>query len=393
MSRRETKTTSSDGGRSSLSGMRACIVLEAPEIGGAEVQASLLARYLIDRERCHVEVWTILPGSNGGLREHLQKLGVPLRELGFTIPATPWGRAAKVVELAVLFRAARMDIILPFTTLPNMLSGLAFRLSGARVCVWNERVAAPEARATWAQRMAAALTPIFIANSRLGGECLTRIYGASPGRVHVVNNGLALLPAALGREAWRSRLGVGADAIVACMVANVHARKDHATAIRGFSLALERARPRSALLVCAGTWVPETHRNLVSLARELGVEDKVVFPGRVSDVAGLLSASDIGIFCSHFEGTPNGVLECMAMGLPVVATDLPGIRDALGPEGARWLLPPGDAEGLAQRVLLLIKEPDLRQEVGLRNRVIIEQNFTAESMGARTVDVIRRALS
>lgn len=395
MRRRDTKPASPDGARPALAGLRACVVLEAPEVGGAEMQALLLAQHLIHRERCHVEVWTILPGSADGLRKQARARGVPLLELDWAIPTAPHRRVAMLADLARRMRAARVDVILPFTSLPNMLCGLAYRLSGARTCVWNER-AAPLPSPSWAQRLAAALTPIFISNSRLGSECLTRTYGTPPERIHVVNNGLALLPPVDGREAWRRRLGVSPDAIVVCMVANIHARKDHATAIRGFQLALERSRAqggREGLFVCAGSLVEHTHRALLALSAELGVGDRVVFPGSVADISGLLSAADIGVFCSHLEGTPNGILESMAMGLPVVATDLPGVRDIFGPEGEGWLIPTGDAEGLASRVLRLMNEPDLRRDVGRRNRAIVEEQFTAESMGERTADVIRRAIA
>jgi glycosyltransferase involved in cell wall biosynthesis len=375
----------------SLQGLRAAIVLGAPEVGGAEKQALLLGRHLEQREGLHVEVWALQPGS-GSLREPLGQAGLRGRELAYTIPAHFAGRAALVANLAQQLRRAKIDILLPFTTFPNLLTGLAFRLSGARACIWNERVADPTLVATKSHRLAASLCTAFIANSRAGAELCTTLYGAPPGRVHVVRNGLALAPALEGRAPTRARLGVTDETMVVTMVANVHDRKDHATVLRGFALATAHHHPGQSLLVCAGDAVEDAQRKLESLAAELGIAERVRFPGRVADVAGLLEASDISIFASHAEGTPNGVLESMAKSLPVIASDLPGIRDALGEASARWLVPSRDAEGFAARLRLLLADPALRASVGAENKAIVDRDFSAEQMGARTTAVIREAL-
>ncbi len=375
-----------------LRGLRAAIVLGAPEVGGAEKQALLLGQHLSQREAMEVEVWTLQPGS-GSLREPLRQAGLRARELCLTVPLGLPARAAMVANLARLFRGARVDVLLPFTTFPNLLAGLAYRLSGAQACIWNERVADPRLAVTRSHRLAASLCSAFIANSAAGAELCTTLYGAPPGRVHLVRNGLSLAPAREGRAAFRARLGVVEATLVATMIANVHERKDHPTVLRAFALATKGHRPGDSLLVCAGDAVEDAKQKLLALAAELGITDRLVFPGRVDDIAGLLEATDIGVFASHAEGTPNGVLESMAKALPVVASDLPGIRDALGDGAARWLVPARDAEGFAERLRALMDDPALRASVGLQNQQIVAERFSTEQMGARTTDVIREALS
>src|SRR2546426_8921983 len=87
-----------------------------------------------------------------------------------------------------------------------------------------------------------------------------------------------------------------------------------------------------------------------ALARELNLGRSVRFLGPVDDVPGLLSAVDLAVLSSTSEGCPNAVLECMASGLPVVATDIPGIRKAVGPSGYNYLAPPDDARSFAERI-------------------------------------------
>lgn len=389
---REPQTAPDPGLRRSLAGLRVRVILEASAVGGAELQAAILARYLLDRERCDVEVWT-LTGDPGELDDRLRRMELPRRALGFTMPTTHAGRVAFILRLAARIRADRADVLLPFASFSNLVTSLAYPLSGARACVWNERVFDPAMGATRANRIAVRLVPALIANSRKGAEALVDVYGARKGRVHVVRNGVALRPPERDRAAWRAEIGAPDDAIVACMVANLHGpNKDHATLIRAFGLAMERFRPARALLVCAGAPVGDMDRTLRALAAERGVAAEVVLPGRVTDIAGLLSAADIGVFSSNFEGTPNGVIECMAMGLPIVATDLPGIRDALGPAGDRWLVPIASPDAFADRLLQMLRSPELRAAAGRENRRAAEENFTIESMGSRTAEVIRSAL-
>ena len=85
---------------------------------------------------------------------------------------------------------------------------------------------------------------------------------------------------------------------------------------------------------------PEGRRELLEvLARDLGLGERVRFVGDVDDVAGLLGASDVGVLSSTpLEGCPNAVIESMAAGLPVVGTDIPGVREALGDEGRPFLV-------------------------------------------------------
>jgi Glycosyl transferases group 1 len=132
---------------------------------------------------------------------------------------------------------------------------------------------------------------------------------------------------------------------------------------------------------------------LEALAHELGVAETVRFPGEVDDVAGLLGAADAGVLASTpAEGCPNAVLECMAAGLAVAATDVPGVREALGEEGTRFLAPRGDAAALGAILGRLAQDRQLRIERGERNRRRILEHFGVERSLDQYVGVIRTGL-
>jgi glycosyltransferase involved in cell wall biosynthesis len=110
----------------------------------------------------------------------------------------------------------------------------------------------------------------------------------------------------------------------------------------------------------------------------LEIEGGVRFAGYVSDVAGLLRAVDIGVFSSRSEGCPNGVLECMAAGLAVVATDIEGVREVMG--SSEFLAPVGDAEAMARAILKLAADPAVCARIGAANKKRISENHDARRM-------------
>jgi glycosyltransferase involved in cell wall biosynthesis len=146
---------------------------------------------------------------------------------------------------------------------------------------------------------------------------------------------------------------------------------------------------KSAVLVLAGR-DDGKGMELKALCFDLGICDTVRFPGAVKDVPGLLQASDIGAFSSPSEGCPNGVLECMAMGLPVVGSDIPGVREALGSEEPRALVARNDEEAMATKLAPLLVDPELRCELGERNRQRIRDQFSYSRMCDEMVGLLSR---
>jgi glycosyltransferase involved in cell wall biosynthesis len=176
------------------------------------------------------------------------------------------------------------------------------------------------------------------------------------------------------------------------MVANLHPPKDQATLIRAWRIVCDQVcSDRRAVLVLAGRFV-SSHNELFDLAGTLRIQDAIRFPGAVRDVSGLLAAADIGAFSSHYEGMPNGLMECMACSLPVVASNLPGICEALGPNCRDSVVPPGDARAFARVLIELIENPWRRRQLGERNRRRIQDCFSPSSMAEQFVDAIARTL-
>lgn len=379
-----------------LSGATVVVVIPTLGRGGAERQAMLLARYLTQQAGAHVHLISVAHDDvSTTLVPELDAAALPFER--FTLGVGRFQKIEQirdVVRFGARLRQLRPDVVLPYTMLPNVLCGLTWRMSGARTCIWNQRDEGRSRVARWVERQAVRQTPHFLSNSSHGARFLIDTLGVAAGLVDVIHNGIELARPVRDRQAWRASLGAAPDVVVTTMVANLHRFKDHDTLVaawRRVQDALPPAGPRALLTLAGapGDQAEAIRRQITAL----GLDDHVRLLGPVTDVAGLLGASDLLVFSSHNEGLPNAVLEGMAAGLPVVATDYPGIREVVGPAGGPWLAAPRDPADLAERLLQVIASPDIRQVAGQQGRQRVTSSFSVDGMGAATAAVICRLLA
>lgn len=369
---------------------RIVIVLNGLLLGGAERQAILLARYLLDRG-AHVMVTAF--GRPGSAAELCDRLGVPWKITPFAWRPGRIRRMHMLLGLARQLRKLDPFILLPYTMHPNVACGLIWKLTGARLCMWNQRDEGRQRVEPRWERWAVRQTPWFASNSTHGAEFVTDTLGAPKDRIRVILNGVEPPIPELGRAAWRTRLGLDDDAFVATMVANLHSYKDHATLLNAWRLVQDKVggSGRPMVLVLAGR--PEnTGQALKAQAFDLDLGRTVRFLGPVGDVAGLFGASDCCAFSSQWEGVPNGILEGMAAGLPVVATDIPGIREAVGEVGCALLTPPEDAEAMADAFVRLASDRTVARSMGEAGRERIAAAFSPDRMVRETAEWIEKGL-
>src|ERR1043165_9837138 len=157
------------------------------------------------------------------------------------------------------------------------------------------------------------------------------------------------------------------------MVANFeHRIKDHPMLLR----AAQRVKSEvpEAIFVIAGEG--ELRAEMEKFASELGVNDSCLFIGRCASVPDLLAASDICVLSSQAEGFSNSILEYMAAGRAVVATDVGGASEAIVEAETGHLVQAGDDQAMAQRIIALLRDPDKSRRMGLNGRRLVEQRFS-----------------
>jgi glycosyltransferase involved in cell wall biosynthesis len=130
-----------------------------------------------------------------------------------------------------------------------------------------------------------------------------------------------------------------------------------------------------------------------ALARTLGIQDRVRFLGQRMDVDQLLAAAQISLLVTNWEGFPLSILEAMRAGLPVIATSVAGIGEAVTDGETGYLVPRGDVDLLRNRIERLLTDPGLRVQLGRGGRERYERHFTLDHFVARTLAVYEEVLA
>lgn len=364
-----------------LAGLRVTLVLNWADLGGAEQNALTVARSLRDDLGADVE-FLALTDRPGRAADAVRALGMAWRSVVVNWDGSKGAKAGDYARFLLALRRGKPDLVMSYCSLPNVLCGLTWRAAGASTSVWQQQDVSPFRRARDStRRRAARRAPVLVANAAHGAEHLVSVWGAPRERVRVIRSGIEVRPAVRDRDEWRARLGLSGDDFVACMVAHFRRSKDHQTLLRSWRGVVDELaqEQRRAVLLLAGDAYPMQDA-AKALAFDLRLDESVRFLGVVDDVPGLVGASDVSVLSSFREGLPRSLLESMGAGIPVAGTDIPGIREAVGAEGVPFLAALHDVDALADVLLVLARDGDLRERLGALYARRVAQEFTVDRM-------------
>jgi glycosyltransferase involved in cell wall biosynthesis len=353
---------------------RVLLVITRGERGGAQNHVLELVTGLL-----HCFAYTVVVGDEEHLAPALRGLGVRVEVLtSLQRSVSPRSDVATLAALRALIRTTRPALVHTHSSKAGVLGRLAARLEGVPAIhtahAWSFSDGQPKRRIALSVPVEAALgriTPRFIVVSDADGEVARRRGVATAAQIRVVYNGLSDV-------AERANPG-GACVPVVTMVARLAAPKDPLLLLR----ALARVKaPIRVQLVGDG---PE-RATVEAAARDAGLLQggRVAFLGARGDVASILSESHVGLLVSRQEGFPLVVLEAMRAGLPVIASDVGGIREAVAHGSTGLLVPRGDERALAAALESLATDPARRELMGAAGRRRFERQFTVEHMLAGT---------
>jgi N,N'-diacetylbacillosaminyl-diphospho-undecaprenol alpha-1,3-N-acetylgalactosaminyltransferase len=191
------------------------------------------------------------------------------------------------------------------------------------------------------------------------------------------------------RQRLRQERGLSPDAIVVTMIARLIAPKG----VREFLQAAERLNGKARFVLIGepdpGNFDSLTWEEIQAYVRR----GLVLAPGWQNDVLPWLAITDVFVLPSYYrEGIPVTVLEAMAMGLPVVATDVPGCREAVVAGETGFLVPPRNVDELVQAIRKLVEDPALRRRMGQAGRARAVQRFAIERITAQYLDLYAELL-
>ena len=309
--------------------------------------------------------------------------------------------ATAAVRLAAYVRRHHVDLVVAHTLRANLVGAIAARLARVPVVA---TIHSPIARDTerrvrnvwnaWLQKLLIPMTDAYITVSDgLRTEMVTM--GVPPSRITVVRNGVeAELYEGGNRAGFRRSLAdVEEGAPLVGTLALLRPRKGVEDLLSAAPLIL-RECPSCTFLIAGRAEKPSYAARLRRLCRELGIAERVVFTGPRDDVPDLLAALDVFVLPSLFgEGSPLALLEAMAAGRAVVATDTEGNRELVEDGVTGRLVPPRDPRGLASAVTMLLTDPVRRREMGQAAQRAVGQRFGAARMAGEAETAYLRVLA
>jgi glycosyltransferase involved in cell wall biosynthesis len=351
--------------------LKICHIIPTLVQGGAEKQMSLLAANL-DRERFEPHVLVL--SHSGPLEEELRQRGVHVHLIGKRgkfDPTALWRLTRKLREIGP-------DVVHTWLFAANSYGRFAARRAGVPVIVAGERCVDP-----WKQwwhyaidRQLVKVTNTIVTNT----SAVTQFYaqhGVPASHFTVIPNAIMPEPSPrMTRTQLFERLGIEPRGKVVGAVGRLWKQKGYAELV--WAGELLRVAYQDVCLVIIGDG-PE-RAQLQRFRDQSGAQDSVRFVGHRRDAFELMSAFDVLWNGSLYEGQSNTILEAMSLGIPVVASDIPGNRDLVADGETGYLYRLGDSATLTRRTNLLLRDDSLRESLGQQAQQRALDEFSLEKM-------------
>jgi glycosyltransferase involved in cell wall biosynthesis len=357
--------------------MKILYLITRADLGGAQVHLLDLLHGLGDFVDATVGV-----GEEGFLSYAVRGLGIPCHVVPHLIqPLAPTEDLRALRELVRLIREVRPDLVHTHTSKAGVLGRFAARMAGVP-SVYTAHTWCFAERTSWkwklagipAERLAARCSPVIINVSEANRMLALRHRIAKERHLRTIRNGIV----DGGAAAEPDRSGVP----VIVSIARFSPQKDQGLLLRALA---EIVPPVRATFVGDGP----TRLPLEAEAARLNLRDRVTFLGERRDVTAILAEAQIFALPTKWEGFPLSILEAMRAGLPVVASEVGGVAEAVTHGETGFLVPTGDHMAFHSALSALIEDGALRRRMGEAGRKRYQAEFTLDIMLRRTMAIYR----
>jgi len=347
------------------------------DLGGLQQVVLNICRS-IDRERFEVAVLCLR--ARGCYAADVEALGIPVHLL----EQQPGGvDYLAFLKVARVLKALHIDVVHTHNTQPFIDGALGAVLAGGRTVIHTDHARSfpDKRRYMFAEWALSHCVDKIVACSDHTARQLIRYEKISRGKIVTIPNGIdgSRFGIAIDREAKRRELGISRDGPILGLAVRLSEQKGITYLLQALPQILRR-HPRTTLLIAGDG---ELKESLQREAAALGLTDHVVFCGARKDIPELLKLLDVYVLPSLWEGLPMVVLEAMAAGCPVVATDVGGTSTAIVSGKTGLLVGPKDPAALAEAVSTMLDSESLRAQYTAQAREFFQSEFTAQTMTRR----------
>lgn len=359
--------------------------------GGSERQMIQMATLLHESGDYEVHIASLSTG--GVLRSHVERLKIPIIDF----PLTSFYDANMVRQtrrFVSYLKKHRISLVHSHDFYSNIfgMSGSKLAGVGGRIASKRETTGTRTLAQRTVERSAFRLAHAVVANAAAVKDQLIA-EGVNSDKIVIIHNGIDLNRfnenGNTAEALQRLNLGTLAGRPVITMVANFEYRiKDHPMLLRAAQRVKQEVPEAVFVIAGDGTLRQETEK----IAQQLDLTESCLFIGRCASVPDLLAASDICVLSSQAEGFSNSILEYMAAGRAVVATDVGGASEAIVEGETGHLVKAGDDRAMAAKLISLLRDPNKRQAMGINGRRLVQQRFSCENRLTSTSALYQRFL-
>ena len=348
-------------------------ILRMLGFGGAERQVVELCQGL-DKNRFDITVALFFDDGEGYL-EDLKKTSVVVKILADK-KSYKFNVLSRLIKL---MRQEQFNIVHTFLPIPNLIGGLAARLAKQKIVVGSIRNANPFSWTDIFCLMDRVALNLFcdnvIANSQTGAQMTIEKYGVKPVKVFVIRNGKNFVQYTSLHSAGKLKenLNIPSDCKVITTIGRITRQKGHRYLIEAADILVHRQKLKLHFLVVGKA--EESYSEMESLIRKFNLESCVHRLGVRRDIGDLLNISDVFVLPSLWEGLANVLLEAMACGVPVVASDISSNREVVEHDKTGLLFPPQNAAALAAAIERVVSDPLGMRPMAQRGRETILTKF------------------
>lgn len=281
-------------------------------------------------------------------------------------------------KIAKYIKENRIKILQTFHPNADLYGPMVGWISGVPIVISSRRDLGLNRKNIVVQKGINHLVQRMIVPSKAVKQVVLEKEGVSEAKVEVIYNGIDIeyFKPDGRKSSYRNQIGFQDSHFIITIISNLHKIKGVEYFIRAASL-ISQEIPESRFIIIGGGKEKDF---LKRLAVQLGVFENIIFPGNIGNIKDYLAGSDVYVCSSLSEGFSNSILEAMAMGLPVVATDVGGNQEAVMDKGSGFLVPPQNYQSIANRVVGLYRNRGLMSQMGAKGRTIVEERFNLGRM-------------
>lgn len=357
--------------------------LSLAEIGGTELMVYSLIKSL-DKERFNNQVCFL--EAKGPLTYHYQHLGIKTHHLNFS----KRNFLISLIKLFRLLKRDKFDMLNIYGLRAHVIGRVLGRLAGARVIIGglHSQISSDKGNGLvryaglYLDKLTFPLLTAYIANNKTSIDYMAE-NGFDTGKIKYIPNGIELDEFRRPTDKLKTHktlpFKVDSNSVIITCVANLRPLKNHIMLLKGITPILKENHDLKLLLVGGG----DTQKEVLNYIDRHNFQDSIFLLGVRNDVPEILSISDIFVLTSLWEGMPGSIMEAMAAGLPVVATNVGDIKELVDDGKNGFLVEVGDIDGLSKKIKILLEDKRLRKQMGQEGSKKID-DYSLGKMVTRT---------